>query len=43
MCFSPQFDAIMPLLTAREHLILFARLRGIPDRYVNKVAEWVRI
>jgi ABC-type multidrug transport system ATPase subunit len=32
----------MPLLTAREHLILFARLRGIPERYVKKVAEWVR-
>jgi hypothetical protein len=32
----------MPLLTAREHLVLFARLRGIPEHHVNKVAEWVR-
>ena len=38
---SPQFDAIMPLLTAKEHLIFFARLRGIPECYVKQVAEWV--
>lgn len=38
--YCPQTDAIMPLLTAREHLIFFARLRGIPERYINKVCEW---
>jgi len=41
--FSPQFDALMPLLTAREHLVFFARLRGIPEKYVQQVSEWVRI
>jgi ABC-type multidrug transport system ATPase subunit len=30
----------MPLLTAKEHLQFFARLRGIPEKYVNKVSEW---
>lgn len=30
----------MPLLTAREHLIFFARLRGIPEKYVKQVSEW---
>ena len=38
--YCPQFDAIMPLLTAREHLLFFARLRGIPERHVRKVSEW---
>lgn len=38
--YCPQFDAIMPLLTAREHLILFARLRGIPEKYCDKVSLW---
>ena len=31
----------MPLLTAREHLVFFARLRGIPQKYVKQVSEWV--
>ena len=30
----------MPLLTAREHLVFFARLRGIPECYVKQVSEW---
>ncbi len=30
----------MPLLTAREHLIFYSRLRGIPERYVSFVTEW---
>uniref|UniRef100_A0A663MHJ3 P-type phospholipid transporter n=1 Tax=Athene cunicularia TaxID=194338 RepID=A0A663MHJ3_ATHCN len=34
MGYCPQFDAIDDLLTGREHLYLYARLRGIP------VAEW---
>ena len=38
--YCPQTDAIMPLLTAREHLIFFARLRGVPEKYVNEVSEW---
>jgi ABC-type multidrug transport system ATPase subunit len=38
--YCPQSDAIIPLLTAREHLIFFGRLRGIPERYVYKASEW---
>uniref|UniRef100_A0A8C4UMA0 P-type phospholipid transporter n=1 Tax=Falco tinnunculus TaxID=100819 RepID=A0A8C4UMA0_FALTI len=34
MGYCPQFDAIDDLLTGREHLYLYARLRGVP------VAEW---
>jgi ATP-binding cassette subfamily A (ABC1) protein 1 len=34
--YCPQTDALLPLLTAREHLVFFARLRGIPERYVNQ-------
>jgi ATP-binding cassette subfamily A (ABC1) protein 1 len=38
--YCPQTNAIVPLLTAREHLILFARLRSIPEKYVYRVSEW---
>ena len=38
--YCPQTDALIPLLTASEHLIFFARLRGIPEEYVRAVSEW---
>ena len=31
MGYCPQFDALDDLLTAREHLMLYARLRGVPE------------
>uniref|UniRef100_A0AAQ5X991 P-type phospholipid transporter n=1 Tax=Amphiprion ocellaris TaxID=80972 RepID=A0AAQ5X991_AMPOC len=37
MGYCPQFDAINELLTGREHLELYAVLRGIPEK---EVAEW---
>uniref|UniRef100_A0A8C9V6W6 ABC transporter domain-containing protein n=1 Tax=Scleropages formosus TaxID=113540 RepID=A0A8C9V6W6_SCLFO len=37
MGYCPQFDAIDELLTGREHLELYARLRGVPEK---DVAEW---
>ncbi|XP_061884457.1 phospholipid-transporting ATPase ABCA1-like isoform X2 [Entelurus aequoreus] len=40
MGYCPQFDAISHLLTGREHLELFARLRGVPEKSVTKVAQW---
>ncbi|XP_041125605.1 retinal-specific phospholipid-transporting ATPase ABCA4 [Polyodon spathula] len=40
MGYCPQFDAIDDLLTGREHLQLYARLRGVPGDEVNRVAEW---
>ncbi|KAG9351082.1 hypothetical protein JZ751_024972, partial [Albula glossodonta] len=40
MGYCPQFDAIDELLTGREHLYLYARLRGVPESEVCRVAEW---
>ncbi|XP_064201003.1 phospholipid-transporting ATPase ABCA1-like isoform X1 [Anguilla rostrata] len=40
MGYCPQFDAIDDLLTGREHLELYARLRGVPEKEVKMVAEW---
>lgn len=38
MGYCPQFDAISDLLTGREHLELYARLRGVQEDSVAKVA-----
>ena len=35
--YCPQFDALDSLLTGREHLELYARLRGVPEEEVKKV------
>ncbi|KAM4710016.1 phospholipid-transporting ATPase ABCA1-like [Discoglossus pictus] len=40
MGYCPQFDAIDDLLSGREHLEFYARLRGVPEKEVKKVAEW---
>uniref|UniRef100_A0A8D3BI65 P-type phospholipid transporter n=1 Tax=Scophthalmus maximus TaxID=52904 RepID=A0A8D3BI65_SCOMX len=40
MGYCPQFDAISDLLTGQEHLELYARLRGIQEDSVTKVAQW---
>uniref|UniRef100_A0A8C9VQV1 ATP binding cassette subfamily A member 4 n=1 Tax=Scleropages formosus TaxID=113540 RepID=A0A8C9VQV1_SCLFO len=40
MGYCPQFDAIDDLMTGREHLCLYARLRGVPESEVGRVAEW---
>ncbi|XP_029356365.1 ATP-binding cassette sub-family A member 1 [Echeneis naucrates] len=40
MGYCPQFDAISDLLTGREHLELYARLRGVREDSVAKVAQW---
>ncbi|XP_051957162.1 phospholipid-transporting ATPase ABCA1 [Xyrauchen texanus] len=40
MGYCPQFDAINDLLTGREHLEFYARLRGVPEAHVAKVAQW---
>ena len=37
MGYCPQFDALNDLLTAREHLKLYARIRGIQEEDVNQV------
>ncbi|XP_042560069.1 phospholipid-transporting ATPase ABCA1 isoform X2 [Clupea harengus] len=40
MGYCPQFDAISDLLTGREHLEFYARLRGVREENVAKVADW---
>ncbi|XP_062335379.1 retinal-specific phospholipid-transporting ATPase ABCA4-like isoform X2 [Osmerus eperlanus] len=40
MGYCPQFDAMDDLLTGREHLHLYARLRGVPECEISRVAEW---
>lgn len=37
MGYCPQFDAINDLLTGREHLEFYARLRGVPEKEVAMV------
>uniref|UniRef100_A0A8C3VSL4 ATP binding cassette subfamily A member 7 n=1 Tax=Catagonus wagneri TaxID=51154 RepID=A0A8C3VSL4_9CETA len=39
MGYCPQSDAIFELLTGREHLELFARLRGVPEAQVAQTAR----
>ncbi|MCL4153981.1 UNVERIFIED_CONTAM: hypothetical protein GTU68_016387 [Idotea baltica] len=38
--YCPQFDALNSLLTGRETLSLYARLRGIPGHEIPWVVEW---
>ncbi|KAG8190583.1 hypothetical protein JTE90_014059 [Oedothorax gibbosus] len=38
--YCPQFDALYDELTAREHLKLYSRFRGIPLKEEEKVIEW---
>ncbi|KAM9795168.1 LOW QUALITY PROTEIN: phospholipid-transporting ATPase ABCA1b [Neosynchiropus ocellatus] len=40
MGYCPQFDAVNELLTGREHLELYAVLRGVPEDQVCDVADW---
>lgn len=37
--FCPQFDALFELLTAREHLQLYARIKGICEADIKRVVE----
>ncbi|XP_039902431.1 LOW QUALITY PROTEIN: ATP-binding cassette sub-family A member 2 [Simochromis diagramma] len=38
--YCPQFDALFDDLTAREHLQLYTRLRGIPWKDQERVVQW---
>jgi ABC-type multidrug transport system ATPase subunit len=35
----PQFDALIDYLTAREHLVMLAEIRGVPSHLVQRVVE----
>lgn len=38
--YCPQFDALNTLLTGREQLAFYARIRGIRDADIERVADW---
>ena len=38
--YCPQFDALFDEMTAKEHLYLYARLRGIPRADRGRVVDW---
>nr|XP_008122514.1 PREDICTED: ATP-binding cassette sub-family A member 1 [Anolis carolinensis] len=40
MGYCPQFDAINSLLTGREHLTFYSRLRGVPENEIPGVVKW---
>ncbi|KAH0625883.1 hypothetical protein JD844_034238 [Phrynosoma platyrhinos] len=40
MGYCPQFDAINNLLTGREHLAFYCRLRGVPENEIPGVVKW---
>ena len=37
--YCPQFDALIDTLTAREHLVLFARIKGVPEEIMQEYVE----
>ncbi|XP_036594650.1 ATP-binding cassette sub-family A member 3-like [Trichosurus vulpecula] len=37
--YCPQFDALLDHMTGRETLVMYARLRGIPERYINSLVK----
>eukprot|EP01138_Halocafeteria_seosinensis_P007062 gb/GECG01007221.1/.p1 GENE.gb/GECG01007221.1/~~gb/GECG01007221.1/.p1 ORF type:complete len:1912 (+),score=224.19 gb/GECG01007221.1/:1-5736(+) len=37
--YCPQFEALLELLTVREHLELFARIKGIPNEEIESVVK----
>lgn len=39
--YCPQFDALHPLLTGRQTLVLHGKLRGVPADKINEVVQWM--
>ena len=37
--YCPQFDSLLDLMTGREHLEMFARLRGIPKSEIPQLVD----
>ncbi len=37
--YCPQFDSLLDLLTVREHLELFARIKGVPPQFLEEVVS----
>lgn len=40
--YCPQFDALLEFLTAREHLELYARIKGVADYRMNDVCIYLK-
>lgn len=38
--YCPQFDALFPKLTAVEHLVFYAKCRGVDRRYIKSTVNW---
>jgi ABC-type multidrug transport system ATPase subunit len=41
--YCPQFDPLLDLMTGREHLCMYARLKGVPKKMVNDIVDEVLI
>ncbi|GBG84246.1 hypothetical protein CBR_g38217 [Chara braunii] len=39
--YCPQFDPLLDLMTGREHLLMYARLKGIPEQNVHQLVKEV--
>lgn len=39
--YCPQFDALLGYMTGREMLIMYARLRGIPEHHISACVEQI--
>jgi ATP-binding cassette subfamily A (ABC1) protein 1 len=37
--YCPQFDALLDLMSTKEHLELYARIKGVPEKDLKKVVE----
>jgi ATP-binding cassette subfamily A (ABC1) protein 3 len=35
--YTPQFDGLIDELTGRETIRMFGRLKGVPEKYINKL------
>ena len=41
--YCPQFDALIGTLTAREHLTLFARIKGMPESRLHEYVPGLKM
>ena len=39
--YCPQFDALLEFLTVREHLELYARIKGVPESSLSEVCSLI--
>ncbi|KAM4813631.1 LOW QUALITY PROTEIN: ATP-binding cassette sub-family A member 17-like [Urocitellus parryii] len=39
--YCPQFDALLSFMTGRETLVMYARIRGIPERHISSCVDQI--